>query len=314
MLRKILTIIFISTIFICFQVSTGHTRIFKYKIINIEHLSRYFEDRIAFQHIEKKPLLHVDEAIDNSIACLLIVKSKKIYLFKDGYDNPYEVKTKKYILETQRKLLPDVWENKVDGAPDFLRITERRIELSKNVTKEFVSKNYKDKYSKWRDAFLKRHVDIFRSLMINRKESGLVVKRIPVPKQLYDKGEAKFRISATAKTIDGKLYYAEDRNGDGLTEIFTVTIPDGFNWGYESGPNIIFIHNINYKSKDGKDTNIEIKNLISKLAHNAYYGTEIEDRIIKKTFIKDYEINDMINDIYQIDPDFKKVMDDHSTK
>ncbi len=313
MRRKILFITMIPVVLIIAFCSALFARTYNYKIIDLEFVSRYFEDRIAFQHIEIDPKPYIVDVSDNSIASLLIIKDKKMYLFKDGYDNPDEVKMNTYLIERENKLLPDVWTNKIDDTPDYLRITERRIELLKNVTQEFVAKNYKEKYLKWRDEFIKRHVSIFRALMVNRKESGLVVNRYPLPRKLYDQGPAKYAITVTGKTMDEKLYYAEDADGDGITETFTVTIPDGFNWGYESGPNIVFIYKCKYKDDNGAEKNTTLKNLIGNLAKNAYYGTELEEKMIQEKFLKDSDIIEMVDDLYQLNPEYRIYMEDHST-
>ncbi|MBN1531904.1 MAG: hypothetical protein JXA20_04520 [Spirochaetes bacterium] len=284
-----------------------------YVIMDLNSVSRYNEDRIAFQHIEIEPRPYVVDTTDNSIASLMIIKDKKMYLFRDGYDNPEELMITKHQIERENRLLPDIWTNKIDDNPDYLRITERRIEVLKNVTHDFVSKNYKDKYVKWRDEFIKRHVSIFRALMVNRKESGMVVNRYALPRKLYDEG-VKYAINVTGKTIDEKVYYAEDADGDGITETFAVSIPDGFNWGYESGPNIIFIYKCNYKDDNGAEKNTSIKNLIGKLAHDAYYGTAMEEKLIQSKFVKDSDIIEMIDDLYQVDPEYREFMEDHSTE
>lgn len=271
-----------------FLVSNARSKDMSFKIITIEKLSRYNEDRLAFQHIEKK----ISVKIDNSLSCLLIAKDKKLYLLKDGYDNPKDVRVQKLILDMENRLIPpDLWKNKIDNKPDFIRITDRRVGLVKNVKQEFVTKNFGDFYIKVRNGFIKKHVNIFKSLMRDRKDSGLFVIKKPLPKRLTDYGPTKFFMSATAKTGDDKIYYVEDADGDGITETFTTTIPDGFHWGFESGPNILFIYNNQQE---------DIKKLIGKLANEAHDGTPEEEEMMKKTFPKDTEIIDMIEDIYRV--------------
>jgi hypothetical protein len=141
--------------------------------------------------------------------------------------------------------------------------------------------------------------------MINRKESGLFVERTPLPKRAYDEGPTKFKTIVTGKTIDEKIYYAEDADGDNITETFSVTIPDGFNWGYKSGANIVFI----YKNKQEN-----IKNIIGKLTTEAYSGTPEEESIIKNEFPQKDNINDMMDDLYRsVDPTLKKI-EEHKNK
>jgi hypothetical protein len=313
-MRKRLLIVAAAPALLVIALSTALlARNIDYVIMDLNKVSRYTEDRIAFQHIEIEPRPYVVDTTDNSIAGLMVIRDKKMYLFMDGYDNPEEMRVTKHQIERENRLLPDIWTSKIDDNPDYLRITERRIELMKNTTQDFVSKNYKDKYVKWRDEFIKRHVSIFRALMVNRKESGLVVDRHPLPRKFHDTS-AKYAISVAAKTIDEKVYFAEDADGDGITETFTVGIPDGFNWGYESGPNIIFIYKCRYKDDAGAEKNTTIKNLIGKLANDAYYGTAMEEKLIQSKFVKDSDIIDMIDVLYQVDPEYRSFMEDHSTE
>ncbi|HOO70378.1 MAG TPA: hypothetical protein PK926_01365 [Spirochaetota bacterium] len=279
---SILSMIFLLLI----QINSGAVKTHPFLIIEIEDISRYNEDRITYQHIEKI----TDEYTDNSIASLLIIRDSKVYLFKDGYDSGENVSTQKRILEMENRLIPDLWENKIDGNPDYIMVTDRRVELLKNITQDFVTKNFGEFYSTVRDEFLKKHVSIFNELMVNRKNSGLFVRHEPLAKRVYDTGPTKYFISVTAKTIDEKIYYAEDADGDGITETFMVSIPDGFHWGYKSGPNIICIYN---------NTQENVKNTIGKLAHDAFYGTPEEEKIIKESFPKKEDITEMIEDIYK---------------
>ncbi len=271
---------------VLFQFERVESSDIPFRVLDIESISRYSEDRLVYQHIEKD----ISYAYDNSLSCLLIIKDRKMYLFKDGYDNTEEIKTQRLIIEMENRLISDLWVNKIDSKPDYVQITDRRVELMRNVSQEFVDQNFGTFYTEIRSSFIKKHVDIFKSLMIDRRDSGLFVERKPLPKRLYDTGPTKYSTTVTGKTIDEKIYSAEDADGDGITETFTVTIPDGFHWGYKSGPNIIFIYN--NKQKD-------IEGLIGKLAHEAYYGTPEESENIKKTFPKKDDISDMIQDIYR---------------
>ncbi len=253
---------------------------FRFKPIIIEELSRYNEDRIAYQHVQKE----ISPNMDNSFSALLIIKQKKIYLIQDGYDNPEIVATNRLRLEMETKLIGDLWENKINNKPDYVRITERKIELLKNFGEDFVSKNFGTFFINVRNALIKKHVEVFKKLMVDRKESGLIVTRTPLPIPAYlnaPETPTKYKITVSGKTIDEKLYYAEDSDGDGITETFTVNSADGFNWGYKSGPNIIFIYN---------NQDEEIKGLIGQLCNWAYYGTPEEEKEILQTFPKDSDI------------------------
>lgn len=284
-----------------FLTTDSLTKEIPYETINLENISRYDEDRIAFQHIQ----LHAPEftltAKDNSIANLLIISKRRMYLLKDGYDNPEFARARRLIIKLENTLFKndDLWINKVDSKADFLRIFDRRVEILKKIDsaadekvevrkgdkpgsgsqvkseKDFVAKNFQNLYINVRNEFLKKHVNIFKQLMIDRKKSGLHVERKPLPKPLYVGVKAvptKYSIQASVKTVDEKFYFVEDADGDGITETFTVNIPDGFNWGYKSGPNIIFIYN---------NTEKDIEEIIGSLASDAYHGTDEEAQAIK---------------------------------
>jgi hypothetical protein len=308
MLNKFLKSLSIFFIFvIIFQVSDADSKLAKaipFKILDLENVSRYNEDRINYQRIEK----NVAENIDNSIETLLIIKDRKMYLLKDGYDDPKNVETNRKILEMENRMLTDLWTNKINNKPDFLQTTDRRIEVLKKIDEDYVDKNFGEYYRNVRNKFIMQHVNTFKGLMVNRKESKLNVVRSPIPKKIADpeNSETKYYISVTAKTIDEKVYFAEDADGDGITETFSVTIPDGFSWGYESGPNILFIYN-NNKDTSNKEKNKEIEDMIKDLTKMAYYGTAEEEKFIKENFPTEKTVNDMIDDIYKvIPPDMRK--------
>jgi hypothetical protein len=302
---KSLSILFI--FFIIFQVSDADSKLAKaipFVILDIENVTRYNEDRIVYQRIEK----NVADNIDNSIESLLIIRDRKMYLIKDGYDDSKVVETNRKILEMENKMLTDLWTNKINNKPDYLQITDRRIEILKKIDEDYVDKNFGEYYRNVRNKFILQQVNAFKGLMVNRKESKVNVVRSPIPKKLSDpeNSETKYYFSVTAKTMDEKVYFAEDADGDGITETFSVSIPDGFSWGYQCGPNILFIYN-NNKDVNNKEKNKEIEDMIKDLTKMAYYGTAEEEKFIKETFPNEKSINEMIDDLYRVlPPDLRK--------
>ncbi len=252
-----------------------------YKPIEVSALARYTEDRISFQHIQLPGSTSSTE--DNSFASLLIVKGSEVYLFRDGYDDVKKVAMEGYIQEIRRELPKDLWINKINSKPDYIRIADRRSEKMLNVTEEYVEKNFGDLYRNVRNAFIHNHVQIFKELMRNRIDSDFNMQRKPISPPAFQevKEASKFSTVIKAKAMNSTYYYAEDSNGDDITETFYVTLEDGFNWGYKSGPNIIFIYN--NKEED-------VQQLIGKLCYEAYYGTAEEEKNIIKTFPKDTDI------------------------
>jgi len=255
---------------------------FSYSVIDIAKITRYNQDRLAFQHIEAESGMDND----NSLSCLLMIDRENTYLVMDGYDDPREVQKYAFAYKMGKRAAADTWRNKVNSNPDYIRITERRVERMLNVTEDFVNKNFGTFYKNIRNAFIDKHVRVFKSLMLSRGESGMVVKREAITPEFIvtaagTKEEAKYSIKVSAKSPDDMIYYAEDADGDDIAETFTVTFNDGFSWGYKSGPNVIFI----YKNKSD-----DLKPLIGKLTHDAYYGTAEEERVILSNFPPDTDI------------------------
>lgn len=275
-----------------------------YREISLEEISRYTEDRVTYQQIEYIADPEQHQNFDTSVATLLIIKDKKMYLFKDGYDDHKIVEENKVIQEMENALITnELWEKIIDGKPDFLIITDRRTEVLKRITTDNKS-NIDDAYAKYyetiRNKFVQEHVDILRGLMINRKEAEIKIARNPIPKKLSDTGETKFFTSVTAKTKDGMVYYAEDADGNGITETFSVDLPDGFNWGYKSGPNIIFIYNNSQES---------IKAIISDITRQAVEGTNEEGKIINEEFkTLENDTANLIDDIVRMDDETSKIL------
>jgi hypothetical protein len=289
-----------------FQITDGKSNNMKYKLVDVKNVSRYYENRIAYQQVERPYIENKVDKEDNSIACLLIIRETKVYLFKDGYDNPKYVDMEERRYNVAYTLIDkDLWLNKIDNKPDFLTVADRKIEVFQRidtVNKEgaqpaqdqsFVSTNYAEYYKKVRDSFLKRHTEIYKSLVLNRTDSNLIYKRELLPMKLYSKDydprNQKYYLSIKAYSPEGTYYFAEDSDGDGVTETFIVSAADGFNWGSNSGPNLVFIVN---NSQD------EIKAIIGDLVKNAYHGYPEEREKIKTGLPKTEDVDKMIEDLY----------------
>ena len=282
-----------------FQTQALYAKDISFTPVDIQKLSRYDEDRVLFQQYESAPNTYAGDAIDNSIARLMVIKDKKVYLFQDGYDSAEQVKLNKITLDRGNQMLPDMWPNKISDSPNYVLITDRRYEMQRNTSKEWVSSNYKDFYISVRDKFLKKHISIFFSMIINRRDNEITISRTRIPRKIADGDQAKYTTAVTAKTSEGTIYYAEDADGDGITETFTVNLNDGFYWGSNSGANIVcIVHN----------TQKDIEKIIGKLAGFAYGGSPVEEEIIKKTFPGAGKVNSMIDDLYRIDGDTEKYL------
>lgn len=260
-----------------------------FKIMELDQISAYKEDRIAYQHVQRNTIPEVD----NSVATLLVVRDNKMYLIKDGFDSAKDISQNKLIFDSQNKLIPDLWVNKIDNIPEYIRITDRRIIILQKDDKDFVNKNYGTFYRNVRNEFLKKHAEILRRLMFTRSDNGVFIERKALPKPIYVGAPdipTKYSTRIVAKTDDEKIYIAEDADGDGITENFSVSVPDGFNWGYRSGPNIIFIsiENYNDKHKDVMEKNKEVIDIIGKLADEAYRGTPEEENAIQSDIKKNF--------------------------
>lgn len=269
-------------------------------LVDIQKLTRYDENRVLFQQFEMTPAEGEGDAHDNSIAALMVIRDKKVYLIQDGYDNPEQVAHNRAVLDRSSQSVPDLWQNKISNSPNFVMITDRRIEIQKNITKEFVSANYRDFYLAVRDKFLKKHVAIFLSLIVNRKESDISVRRQKIPRKISDGDQVKYITRVTGRTPDGgTVYFAEDANGDGIAETFTADSRDGFQWGFQSGPNLVCIINNNQK---------DIEKIIGRITNLAYFGSDEEEQIIKKTFPTPEKIKAMIDDLYNIDAETERYL------
>lgn len=265
-----------------------------YLTLEPDNITRYNEDRIAYQRIETPD----DQTRDNSVENLLIIKDNKTYYIVDGYDVISDVQMKKIVMDAENKYIEnnDFWLNKINGKPDYVRIIYRRSDLLKNTNEEFVTTNFGQFYKSVRDKFIKLHVDKFRILMKNRGESRLTLKKRLLsvrinPENSNDIKQRYFK-SATAKAGDETVYYCEDADGDGITETFMATIDDGFNWGVGSGPNILLI-----KGNTDKD----IETMIGKLVNESENGTVEEEKKMFQEFPKEEDVHKMMEQITPLD-------------
>ncbi len=238
------------------------SREFEFLPIDALKLSTYDNDRVILQRVEKS----TDLSKDNSFESLLIIRDRKTYMMMDGYDSAYDAKVRKFKAEAQKLFGENegdlIWTNKINGKPDFIQILDRRTQVMMNANEDYVSVNFGTFYKSIRDKFIKEHVDKFRQIMKNRRESDIYIEHKPLRRSLYidemTKYVDKFYTFVRAKAYDGTMYTCEDADGDGVTETFIVHARDGFDWGYKSGPNLIFIY---------KNTDKDIETLIGKLAN-----------------------------------------------
>lgn len=287
--------------------STLYSKDLTYEEIMIDNISGYSQDRMAYQQIEHIINPEIHQKQDTSTASLLIIRDRKMYLFKDGYDNHKIVDENRLIKEMENRLVEnELWGRNIDGKPDYAIFTDRRVEVLKKIIvpekNDNLGQSYTDFYTKTRDAFIQKHVNIFRGLMINRKDSDFKMTRTPIPKSIRDEGPTKYLTQVTAKTKSGEVYYAEDSDGDGITETLAVDLPDGFNWGVKSGPNILFIL---------KNKQENIKGMIGTLTKDAYEGTVEEEKIISKQFDKlNKEIPALMDDLIRFDFETERVLNE----
>jgi len=277
----------------------------EFSIIEPDKLTRYKEDRIAYQRIEKKVDLSKDDFTenytitkDNSVENLLIVKDRKIHFISDGYEALSDIKMNKILKDSINKYVVnnDFWLNKINGKPDYIRVIYRRNDLMINANEEYVTKNFGAFFKSTRDRFIKLHVDKFRQMFNNRIESNFIITKKLLSYKLNpdnsDDIKQKFFISIKAKSTDGTVYYCEDSDGDGVTETFSVSRDDGFDWGLNSGPNIILI-----KSNSDKD----IETQIGKLANDSVNGSTEEEQKTLQQFPSEKEVMNLMDQITPAD-------------
>ncbi len=276
------------------------SRQFDFTPINALKVSSYDNDRVVFQRIEKPK----DINMDNSYESLLVIKDRKMFLLEDGFDDPGDARLRQWKSAMQNAYGENesdmMWPNKMNSKPDYIEIWDRRTMIMKNANEEFVSANFGSFYKSIRDKFIREHVDKFHQIMRNRKEASFYVNRKPLPRPIYvedmNKFTDKYYVFVKARAYDGTLYSCEDADGDGVTETFIVTAKDGFNWGFKSGPDLIFI----YKNSD-KD----IETLIGKLSNEAVFGNVDDEKDMIETFPKEKDIGEMIKWLTPKDPNAK---------
>lgn len=292
--------VIISLIILCLTINL-FSKEKKFSLIAPDKISDYSHDRIAFQRIEKHPDPSKDDftenysvSKDNSVENLLIIKDKKIHFIADGYDSVPDVLRTKIIMDSENKYIEnnDFWKNKINGKPDYVRILYRRNDVMINTNEEFVTNNFGTFYKSVRDRFLKLHVEKYRLLLRNRSESKLTItKRLlsySVNPEKADDIRKRYFISAKAKSLDGIVYYCEDADGDGITETFTASLDDGFDWGIDSGPNTILISG---------NTDKDIETLIGKLVNESVHGTVEEEKKLFQQFPTEKEVNDLMQQL-----------------
>lgn len=281
------------------------SKVIEFQTIVPDKISRYSEDRIVYQRIEiKKDIIRDDFREnyplikDNSVESLLIIKDRKIHFIVDGYDSFDDVKTKKNLSDSDNVYVAnnDFWLNKINGKPDYIRIMDRRDNLMINSNEEFVTTNFGSFYKSVRDKFIKLHVDKFRQLLRNRSESKLTISKNVLSYKInpedYNDVKQKLFISAKAKANDGTIYYCEDADGDGITETFTATRDDGFDWGLESGPNLLVIMG---------NTDKDIETFIGKLVNEAVHGTVEQEKKMFEQFPSEKDVLNLMDQITPMD-------------
>lgn len=267
---------------------------FSYLPFDLNRVSNYNEERVVYHRIEKQTALEKDPSYE----ALLIVKDRKQYLIMDGYDNYSDMVRRRnnLAIEFRTEDYDALWPTKINAKPDYIEIVNRRVLMMRNNNEEFVSTNFGSFYKSIRDKFIREHVTRFRQLMNMRAEADLYVERKALKRSIYAdaiKEPQKFSTLIKARASDETIYLCEDADGDGVTETLSVTRGDGFNWGYKSGPNLIFIYG---------NTDKDIETLIGKLANEAANGTVEEEKEIIQTFPKEKDIADLIKFITPMEP------------
>ncbi len=274
----------------------------EYEDININQVTDYSLDRIAFLHIENDPDGEPQKK-DNSIESLLIIKDNRMILMKSGYDNPDEVhalyqqfKAASFSTEIYPVEKNDIWPAKIKNEPNFMVLTDKRMPIVKKEKKEAAGSNWEtyNKLYEVRKDFVNQHVRIFKSLILNQRESNMIVKREVIDYFLPEKnkksggteagggGDSKktiivYSTQVWAKSFDGNVYYAEDMDGDGIVETFSVKVSDNFHWGNNVTPNVLLISVNTAEAKKDPAKN-EYLNTIKDLGKWAVEGLPAGDK------------------------------------
>lgn len=268
--------------------------------IDTSKVSSFDTDRVVFQRIE----YFSDLSRDNSVELLLVIKNRKMFMLMDGYDSALDAKSRKFIADSRNmyaeKIEDLVWKNKINGKPDFIQIMDRRVPIMMNANEEYVSMNFGVFYKSIRDKFITEHVEKYRQILRNRKDSDINIERKRIPRSMAetnsDDFKEKFFTSVKVRAMDDTVYTCEDADGDGITETFIATMRDGYNWGYKSGPNLIFIL---------KNTDKDIETLIGKLTNEAMYGSVEDEKMMIETFPKEKDITELLKWLTPKDPNSK---------
>ena len=260
---------------------------FPYKRLDPMTVSSFRVDRVVYQQIEQ----NVTPYVDDSFAALLIIRDNKMFFFEDGYDDRDEEMVKYVAARASRSMIEDLWPNKISGKLNHALVTDRRVKVLQSFNSEAIERRFGQEYKEARDQLIKQHVQIFYAMLLRPTESEITFVRRKIPRVWADDEPIRYFASVALKTLNGRLYYAEDTNGDGVTDTFTVSGPENFNWGFKSGPNIICILN---------NTQEDIKEMIGKLVADAFDGPDAFWERARKNIVPADQMADFVDDLYGV--------------
>jgi len=284
-LTTILLLVFTISIFGTMNIESSER--IPYKRLDPLAVSTFRADRVVYQQIEQD----VTPYYDDSFASLLIIRDSKMYFFEDGYDDRIQEMKRYQGARASGYMIPDLWPNKISGKLNHVIVTDRRLISLRGFDSDAIESRFGQEYRDTRDKLIKKHTEVFYGLLTRPHEIEMAVVRRPIPRKFMDDEPIRYFSSVTVKTFNGRVYYAEDTTGDGVTNTFTVTEPDGFNWGFKSGPNVICIIN---------NTQEDIKEMIGTLVFDAQNGTEAFWEKAKKEFIPSDQMDNFIDDLYGV--------------